>query len=80
MEEELSSPLSKAYLVSACVQTHLKVLKSKNVQDADGSEVFSAPDAAVQFVDDPVETLSVKCHGHGVPGVHRLHTQAQTIF
>lgn len=54
------------------VQTHLEVLESKDVQDADGLEVFSAPDAIVDFADDPVEALRVKCHGHGVPGVHRL--------
>lgn len=54
------------------VQTHLEVLKSKDVQDADGLEVVSAPDAIVDFADDPVEALRVKCHGHGVPGVHRL--------
>lgn len=54
------------------VQTHLKVLKSKDVQDADGSKVLFAPDSVVQLTDDPVETLRIKCHGHGVSGVHRL--------
>lgn len=46
------------------VQTHLKVLKSKDVEDADGLEVFSAPDAGVQLAGDPVETLRIKCHRH----------------
>lgn len=54
-------------------QTHLEVLEAEDVQDADGLEVLFAPDAAVESADDPVETLGVKCHGHGVPGVHRLH-------
>lgn len=54
------------------VQTHLEVLKSKDVQDADGFEVFFAPDAVVELADDPVETLRIKRHGHGVSGVHRL--------
>lgn len=54
------------------VQTHLKVLESEDVQDADGLEVFSAPDARVELADDPVETLRIKCHRHRVPGVHRL--------
>lgn len=54
------------------VNANLKVLKSKNVEDADGFEVLLAPDAVVQLVNDPVETLGIKCHGHGVPGVHRL--------
>lgn len=55
-------------------QTHLEVLESKDVQDADGFEVFFAPDAVVELADDPVETLRIKCHGHGVSGVHRLQT------
>ena len=46
------------------VQTHLKVLESEDVQDADGLEVFSAPDARVELADDPVETLRIKCHRH----------------
>ena len=55
--------------------THLEVLEPEDVQDADGLEVFVAPDAAVEFPDDPVETLRVKGHGHGVSGVHRLRSR-----
>lgn len=55
-------------------QTHLEVLKPKDVQDADGLEVVSASDAVVELADDPVETLGVKCHGHGVSGVDRLQS------
>lgn len=61
------------------VQTHLKVLKSKDVQDADGFEVFFALDAVVELADDPVETLRIKCHGHGVSGVHRLPRSRENV-
>lgn len=61
-------------------QTHLEVLEAEDVQDADGLEVLFAPDAAVESADDPVETLGVKCHGHGVPGVHRLHATRCRYF
>lgn len=60
------------------IQTHLEVLKSKDVQDTDGSEVFFAPDAVVELADDPVETLRIKCHGHGVSGVHRLQRSRES--
>ena len=52
--------------------TCLKILKSEDVEDADRLEVLLAPDAVVEFAYDPGETLRVKCHGHGVPGIHRL--------
>lgn len=56
-------------------QTHLEVLKTKDVQDADWLEVVFAPDADIELGDDPVETLGIKCHGHGVSGVHRLQEE-----
>lgn len=51
---------------------YLKVFESKDVEDADGLEVVFPSDAIVELADDPVETLGIKCHGHGVSRVHRL--------
>ena len=62
-------------VTSSFCQTHLEVLKPKDVQDADRLEVVFAPDADVELGDDPVETLGIKCHGHGVSGVHRLQEE-----
>lgn len=30
-------------------------------------------------MDDPVETLRIKCHGHGVSGVHRLQRSREKV-
>lgn len=63
----------------AGLSANLEVLKAKDVEDADGLEVISASDAGVEFVDDPVETLRVKCHRHRVPGVHRLKRNKRKV-
>lgn len=47
--------------------SHLKVLKPKDVQDTDGSEVFTAIDTVVQFTNNPSEALRVESHRHRVP-------------
>lgn len=51
---------------------HLKVFKSKDVQDADALEVVFALNLLVDLQNDPRETLRVQRHGHRVPGVHGL--------
>ena len=46
---------------------HLKVLKAKDVQDADGLEVVLPPDLLVDPHDYPGKTLGVQRHGNRVP-------------
>lgn len=45
---------------------HLKVLKTKDVEDTNGLEVFFSFDFLVDFHDDPGETLRIECHGNRV--------------
>ena len=48
---------------------HLKVLKSKDVQDADSGKLLSSSDTSVNPLQDPLEQARIQCHGKGVTGV-----------
>jgi len=44
--------------------THIKVLKSKNVKNANRGEAVVALDSLVDLVDEPFKCASIKIHGH----------------
>ena len=63
------------------MEAHLKVFKSKDVQDANRLEVIFASDPAVDLLDHPLEAACVKCHGQGVPAVYCLRgEETETRF
>ena len=44
----------------------LKVLKTKDVEDADGFEVFLPFNLLIDLKYDPGETLGIQCHGNRI--------------
>lgn len=62
---------------SHSLEAHLKVFKSKDVQDANRLEVILASDPAVDLLDHPLEAACVKCHGQGVPAIYCLRERRQ---
>lgn len=52
--------------------THVKVLKSKNIKNTNGTEAVIALDPLVNLVDEPFKCACIQIHGHWIPGVQCL--------
>lgn len=56
-------------------KTYLKVLESKDIEDANGAVRSETFDAVVDLLNDPFEALRIELHGQGIPRISSLKGQ-----